>query len=510
MGRKFVERKLGVGYIRVSKVGDRGDTLVSPELQRHAIETWAASNGVTIVKWVVELDRSGRSFTRRKVAEIVAEIDNGDYTYIVLWKWSRWGRNMRESQLYLGQASVVGGEVRAATEDFDPNTTMGRFTRDQMLLVAQLQSDMMSDGWKEVHDRRRRMGLPHAGVRRFGYLNTKVRYWPDPDLGPVLASMYERYVAGVSSRRMAVELNTAGIRTSRGNLWDGTAVVGMLDTGFGAGLIREHAKPMSADHPKRDTRRSIDSYDVWRQGDHQAVIPLSLWEKYKKKRLQVAAMPARLRTAAHALSGVMKCGQSGCAGAMVVRWGPPLKSSPGRAKNWCCNVAYRKRIHAPNFISDVQAQAEILAWLVANGREPADVTAEARRIEKAREIKGEVEAAEREVGRLKGKRSRLIDLYSEGDIERGEYRAKRAEVDGLIEAAELEVAGAQERLELNGPDQVRAFGALAVEWDRMDDQTKRDALLSVAHYFVVKPLSTPRKPEKGRLSAVERWRKRDG
>ncbi len=235
--------KQGVGYIRVSKVGDRGDDLISPELQQHAIETWSVNHGVRITKWIIELDESGRSFARRKVAEIVADIKAGRYQYVVLWKWSRWGRNMRESQIYLGQAEEVGGIVRAATEDFfDPTTTMGRFSRDQMLLVAQLQSDMLSDSWKEVHERRRRLGLPHTGMKHWGYIYENKSYRPDPDFSPILANAYERYVAGESLGKLHREWNAAGLRTTRGNLWYQSTLGSMLDTGFAAGLLREKAE----------------------------------------------------------------------------------------------------------------------------------------------------------------------------------------------------------------------------------------------------------------------------
>lgn len=186
MARSEDGEKLGVAYIRVSMIGGRDDDLLSPELQRHSITQLAAHEGITIVEEFQDLNKSGRDFSKRHVAEIIEGIRARRWKYVILWKWSRWGRNMRESQIHLGQTEDVGGIVRAATEDFDPTTTMGRFTRDQMLLVAQLQSDMISDGWKEVQERRRRLGLPHSAGKRFGYVYEKrAGYSPDPDLAPL-------------------------------------------------------------------------------------------------------------------------------------------------------------------------------------------------------------------------------------------------------------------------------------------------------------------------------------
>jgi site-specific DNA recombinase len=185
--------KLGIGYIRVSEVGGRGDYLISPELQRHAIETFAARRGIRLVGEIQDIDKSGRSFTKRRVDEAIDGIRAGEYRYVILWKWSRWGRNLKESLIHLSQIEEVGGIVRAATEDFDPDTTMGRFARDQMLLLAQLQSDMIADGWKELQAKRRRDGLPHTGGKRWGYdYDRRAGYTPNPEQARLLASAYEQ------------------------------------------------------------------------------------------------------------------------------------------------------------------------------------------------------------------------------------------------------------------------------------------------------------------------------
>lgn len=49
-----------VGYVRVSRVGDRaGDSFLSPALQREAVERLAEREGLEIIEWIEELDASG-------------------------------------------------------------------------------------------------------------------------------------------------------------------------------------------------------------------------------------------------------------------------------------------------------------------------------------------------------------------------------------------------------------------------------------------------------------------
>ncbi|MFG3602745.1 recombinase family protein [Micromonospora chersina] len=162
--------KRALGYIRVSDEKGRGEYLISPEIQKHSIQTLAGREDLVVVAWIYDKDKSGRYFTKRRVKDVAQGVRDRQWKNVLLWKWSRWGRNMKESLVYLSHVEdEARGIVRAATEDFDPRTSVGKFSRNQMLLIAELQSDMISDSWKEAQAKRRRDGLPHTGGPRFGY-----------------------------------------------------------------------------------------------------------------------------------------------------------------------------------------------------------------------------------------------------------------------------------------------------------------------------------------------------
>lgn len=489
-----------VGYIRVSMVGGRGDDLVSPELQKHSQEVWAAANNVEIVAWIYDLDRSGRSFSKRQVNTAVAGVKRGDWKYILLWKWSRWGRNLRESQVYLGHAEAAGAEVRATTEDFDPKTTMGRFTRDQLLLIAQLQSDMISDDWKENQDRRRRAGLPHTGGKRFGYIYEKrTGHTPDPDLAPLLKNFYERYALGESHRSMATELNAAGITTTKGNPWTGKSIAATMDTGFAAGLIREKSNPADADGNGGVRGHSIDRYDVWRKGAHAPIISIDLWEQYKERRMAMKELPPRLRTPAHALSGVMQCGE--CGYAMAAAY-----SGQANSLGWTCTKARDTKLHRPNNLKNYLAEEAVLKWLVRNATSDHSVTEEARRIEQGRQAKGVADGLDKEIERLKQKRSRLANTWTDGEIEREDYLAQKAEIATKLAEKTAQRDEARVREKASGVNLIRRFGALAEEWPRLTPGDRREALLSVVSVIKVFPGSDYKDAlDDGKLVPVPLW-----
>ena len=60
------------GYVRVSSVGKR-QVLISPEIQRNAIERKAASMGVEIARWTEDLDTSGHGIERRACSRGAAD-----------------------------------------------------------------------------------------------------------------------------------------------------------------------------------------------------------------------------------------------------------------------------------------------------------------------------------------------------------------------------------------------------------------------------------------------------
>lgn len=479
----------GVAYIRVSKVGDRGDDLLSPELQEHSIRVFAEREGIEIVDVVPDIDKSGRSFARRRVGQIIEDIKAGRYKYVLLWKWSRWGRNMRQSQLFLGMVEDAGGVVRASTEDYDTSTSIGKFTRDQMLLIAQLQSDQISDGWKEVQERRRRLGLPTSGRPRFGYKSAKDAYLIDPITAPYLKDAYERYVGGVGHRQIAREWNAADILTTRGNRWTPVSLGAMMDTGFAAGLIRERTKPPSAEKNSRDRA----SFDVWRIGSHEPIIDLPTWKAYEARRDSMRALAPRLRAPQYAFSGVLRCGV--CGYSMNSR---KRRAKEGGALWWNCKYGADTKSHPANWISDAEVEAAVLDWLGKNlAVDSDDVTAEARRLEANQEARTDGDKWEAEVRRLLSKRERLVELYEDGDIEREEYRERRATLDMDLRAAEQERDVARARQHVSGDDMIRRFGHIAEEWPRFTNAGKREIMRQIA-----RPVRIYREAPRVRIRAV--------
>lgn len=471
--------KRALAYIRVSAVMGR-EEMISPELQRYEIDQCAARTGLDIVGEISDIDKSGRSFTKRRVAEAIEAIKNDAYHHVILWKWSRWGRNLRESLVHLAQVEAAGGIVRAATEDFDQSTSVGRFTRDQMLLIAQLQSDQISDSWKETQAKRRRDGLPHSGAPRLGYTYTKgIDYVPDPEWQEEVANAYKRWLDGEGFRTIALDWNARGRRTVLGNRFTPTSVRRMLDTGFAAGLIREREE---TDENAEDSRNSIFAFDIWRPGAHEPLIPIETWEAYKARRESTAKMPKRLIDPVHALSGMLWCGL--CEDVAPTRMVTHHNST---SHLWICPRARDTKVHPYISISNPRAVGQLLEWLSAEAEGGDDVTTTAERYAKAQQARGDVERYDAEIKRLAKRRRNIASQRADEMITLEEAKSLLEELAEQMKTAEIGKATAAAVEASANFDRVESFRSLREEWDSLPTEYLREALSRVLTKIIVRP-----------------------
>jgi DNA invertase Pin-like site-specific DNA recombinase len=317
-----------IGYVRVSMMREEA---ISPETQQAAIEDSARRRGRRITDWVVDLDKTGRNF-RRRIMEAIARVESagpGDPREIIVWKYSRFGRDRAGIALNLARLEKAGGQLQSATEEVDAKTATGKFTRGMLFEVAAFESDRAAETWHEVYQYRVADGLPPAGRARFGYVRlgriphetdpqrtrrdlqdrAGERYAEDPRTGKVLTAMYRAYAGGEGGPAIAARLNESFTANTYGKPWSARTVLDVLDSGFGAGLLRIHDPSCRCGRPGRCRTR------VWVRGKHEAVITEDEWQAYLSRRESARTIPPRHRSPVYPVSGLVRCAH--CEGAMV-------------------------------------------------------------------------------------------------------------------------------------------------------------------------------------------------
>lgn len=505
-------RLRAVIYIRVST---EREEMQSPENQLFACEQYATRHGIAVIgEPVQDLDLTGRDFTKRQITAIIERIRRSEADVVLVWKWSRFGRNNLESQINIRELEQAGGRLIAVTEDFDTDTTHGKFSRDNMLLVADLQSGMIGDGWKDAHANRHRNKLPHTGQPRFGYLRCPKCHRKeddpksyarcecggvfvvDPVRGPALAEVYERQADGEPLSRLALEMHERGIRSLRGRAMQASQWRFALDSGFGAGLIRSRSPELRRRYGKR--QGGPGTYDLWIEGKHQPVIPLEVWERYKARRESTASL-SWSTAGRYAYSGLVRHGGA-CGQSMNVGYAQQTKAGGG-VRIFRCPAAKIKACEGITVTYD-RVEEAVLAWLKARATGKDLGVIAMKKAAKRERATGDIPGVEQAVKGKEREKSRLLDLYLKEMVSEEDYRNKVEEIDAEAEHLRARLSLLRREAGDHAVPSAEDFGELASIWPRMTAERKRAALGKVIGRIDIIKVEGRRS---NRIAVVPRW-----
>lgn len=426
-------------YLRQSTFREES---ISLELQEEACRAHARREQYRVVAVEQDPGVSGRTFDRPGVQAVLDMVEHREADVILLWKWSRWSRNRLDWYVAADRAQQAGGRIESATEPIDTSTSIGRLSRGMLIEIAAFESERAGDQWKEALERRIRNGLPHDGKPRFGYDYAAKKYTVDPVTGPVLADLYRRYVAGESFSALAQWLNAAGHPTTRATMWTQNIVKRLLDTGFGAGIIRYRGQV----HP----------------GIHEPVIDDAVWAAYQQARARRATRP-RAERSRYLLSGIVRCRTCD----------RPLSGWTHAAKRiayYRCDMGAQLKVHATHHIR-VEAVEDEVKRVIA---------------EIADEVEGminpgtpvpavDLDVLREDVARRRQALATLTVRNIDGAITDDAYAATAPALQARLTAAQEALQRAEAAPALPAPTADTA-GRLLADWDQLPVTARREGV----------------------------------
>jgi site-specific DNA recombinase len=188
-------KRIPVGaYIRVSSVGGRsGDSFISPELQREAIERVCQRENLEVVQTVQELDASGGDSSREGWNNLIQEVEVGNIKGIVTWNLSRFSRSVKDALAALERVENAGGKL------YSEEGQLGKFPRTVLFAVSEYERDRAREGFRNAAANAIRRGIYIAGKIPYGYKRDVDRTLVlDPETAPIVVQLFERRVKGQS------------------------------------------------------------------------------------------------------------------------------------------------------------------------------------------------------------------------------------------------------------------------------------------------------------------------
>jgi DNA invertase Pin-like site-specific DNA recombinase len=238
----------------VSRVGDREETLISPELQAERIQGYAAARGLSVEMLDPELDVSGARTSRPILDRAIDDIAEGRYAGLIVAQLDRLSRMAVVDALkIIERIEGYGGQVISVAENFDAGTPEGNLSRTLMLSIGAMQRDRYSAQFSDAKKQALERGLLVGSQVPFGYQVKRVRDGGDGKLKPDKAA--------AKLVRKAFELRAAG-----GSWVDVGTVIGKSPNGARS-VVRNrvylgelHLKPFT---PNLEAHEAIIEVDLW-------------------------------------------------------------------------------------------------------------------------------------------------------------------------------------------------------------------------------------------------------
>lgn len=360
-------------YERVSTEEQRLHGL-SIDAQKSTLSAWA--QGHTIVDHYTDAGVSGRIPARKRpeLQRLLRDVEAGKIDLVIFTKLDRWFRSVSEYYKVQEVLDRHGVAWQAVDEDYETQSSAGRFKVNVMLSVAQQEAERTGERVRVVFADKRRRGLVPTGSVPLGIRLDGGKYVPSDEADEV-RKIFARYIATRSAAQTAA---------------------GTPYTANGIRYMLRNRNYLTA-----------------------GVIEPGLWDKAQEI-LATRAQRHERTDRVYLFSGLVKCAACGCSmvcctvdgasGQKYVYYRCPTHTGKGPCPGTHVSERKLERFLLDNIVSHAEA------WNV-------EVGAPQRRVD---------------VSALKVRRDKLTDLYLSDLISREKYELEFSAVQHSIEQAQIE------------------------------------------------------------------------
>ena len=219
-----------IGYARVStdKQADKG---VSLEAQTVKIQAMASLQDAELVDVIVDAGESAKSLKRPGIERLLELVNARAIDAVIVAKLDRLTRSVKDLADLLEVFNKRGVSLVSVAESLDTGSAAGRLVLNIMVSVSQWEREAIGERTRTAMQHKRTKG-ERVGEIPFGF-----RLGLDGshlEAEPVEQSIIARIKAlaadGLSTRRIAEQLELEGVRTRKGTAWRFQYVASVLKT----------------------------------------------------------------------------------------------------------------------------------------------------------------------------------------------------------------------------------------------------------------------------------------
>lgn len=445
-----------VAYLRVS-TAEQAEEGYSIDAQENVIRQKCEQEGNVLVAVYADKGISGKSMTNRlQLQQMLKDAKEGKFDEVWVWKTNRLARNQYDLLTIVKELERYNVAFKSCSEAFETTTSAGRLMMNLLASIGEFERETIVDNVKMGMKQRARTGKWNGGIV-LGYKSVIVnenntRLEVVSVEASTVRKIFELYSSGKGLKAITNQLNHEGYKTKKGNMFGTGGVKDILMNPVYIGKIRYNVR----ENWSEKRRKGYNKNPIIVDGEHEAIIPIELWEKVQEMYKLKCGKPKKAFESNYILTGLMKCP---VCGASMVAGRTKKKRKDGTFSvtryyvcgNWrnkgtaACNSNGVRADYAEEYvlsrIKEVVFNEKILKDIVRNlNRERTDVV---------KPLEKEQEQLTRNLKDLENRKNRVFELYEDGTIDKSTLAQRMEAIIADIDAQSKRRIQIQKELESN-------------------------------------------------------------
>lgn len=203
-------------YVRVSTDEQRKHGL-SVDSQISALTEFCESNGYQIVKIYNDAGHTARKkyTTRPALMRLLADCKLGMFDQVLFTRIDRWFRSVGDYHAIQSVLEDNNVNWKAIWEDYDTETSSGRFKVNIMLSIAEAEADRTAEKIKSVKEYLKEQGRFVGGHIPRGYLFKDGTLIKDEAVQDIIRGFFEHFLTHCNIKQAMLYMNNHGMPLSR-------------------------------------------------------------------------------------------------------------------------------------------------------------------------------------------------------------------------------------------------------------------------------------------------------
>lgn len=432
-------------YCRVSTT-EQAEEGYSIDEQNIKIREYCEREGHEIYNLYEDRGISGKNITNRPgIKQLLQDATENKFDLVIVWKLNRISRKLLDILNIVELLNKHNIAFRSLTENFETETPSGKLQLNIMGAIGEFERETIAENVKMGLLARAKEGRWNGGVV-LGYdlveLNNEGKKRKNTVLkinekeANTVRRIFELYSQGHVYKAVVNRINKEGHKTKRNGEFAVSTVKEILQNPVYIGKIRYNVRQ---DWSKK-RRNNINANPILSDGIHEPIIDVETWNKVQVILKERSKKHNKVYDCEFPLTGILKCPVCG-AGMTINRSTAKRKDGTRRINeyyscgNWknkgtavCNSNSIRVEVadeYVLNKIMDLINDESILIKVVDNINKNKST--------KLKPILQQLEQINKEIEKLTDKKSKNIELFEDGILEKSELSTRVKSINDDIE-----------------------------------------------------------------------------